>query len=106
LPSGRIDFYLEDRNGSSLFVEVEWAGLNYRQILGYAASIKNRETGRNYRIMWLIPEDLKNSGVLLADALLRSMIEEFQIKPSELVTWCISHFISYDFQMVINFCPK
>ncbi|MCG2718591.1 MAG: hypothetical protein L6408_07155 [Nanoarchaeota archaeon] len=70
IPGGQIDFLLRDKKGLKLFVEVKWSYVDKRQILDYVTSIKNSEKDKNYRVMWLVPDDLKDA---IPDYVLQSL---------------------------------
>lgn len=76
IPCGRIDFLFNDKNGVKLFVELEWSGIDKRQILDYVASIKTREEEGKYRIIWLIPDTFEKSvPVYLKSSLAKDNVE-------------------------------
>lgn len=54
----RVDLLLQDRQQKPLYVEIKWHSFSKEQATSYAKLLSS-EGARNFRLMWLIPDDLR-----------------------------------------------
>ena len=54
----RVDLLLRDRQQKPLYVEIKWHSFSKEQVTSYAKLLSS-EGARNFRLMWLIPDDLR-----------------------------------------------
>lgn len=54
----RVDLLLQDREQKPLYVEIKWHSFSKEQAISYVKLLSSEEV-RNFRLMWLIPDDLR-----------------------------------------------
>jgi hypothetical protein len=83
----RIDLQLIDSNGTPLFAEIKWTGIDENQVRSYKKLISAQY--KKFRLMWIIPNDmasatqhLKKLGVEVKVYSKKNMMELIEIRSS------------------------